>query len=61
MTSRVFELYYINAAEVKALITPIMSESGKIASTSAAAVDTEAGKGGDTAQYEGYDSCLRFS
>ncbi|MCX5632199.1 MAG: hypothetical protein NTW93_00750 [Phycisphaerae bacterium] len=48
MTSRVFELYYINAAEVKALITPIISESGKIASTSAAAADTEAGKGGDT-------------
>ncbi|MGB8227089.1 MAG: hypothetical protein WCE45_09560 [Sedimentisphaerales bacterium] len=49
MTSRVFELYYINAAEVKALITPILSESGKIASTTAAATDTEAGKGGDTA------------
>jgi type II secretory pathway component GspD/PulD (secretin) len=48
MTSRVFELYYINAAEVKALITPILSESGKIASTSAAVADTEAGKGGDT-------------
>jgi type II secretory pathway component GspD/PulD (secretin) len=47
MTSRVFELYYVNAAEVKALITPIMSEFGKIASTSPAAVDTEAGSGGD--------------
>ncbi len=47
MTSRVFELYYVNAAEVKALITPIMSEFGKIASTSAAATDTEAGTGGD--------------
>ncbi|MDD5460002.1 MAG: hypothetical protein PHF37_11490, partial [Phycisphaerae bacterium] len=48
MTSRTFELYYVNAAEVKALIAPILSESGQIASTSAAAVDTEAGAGGDT-------------
>lgn len=47
MTSRVYTLNYINAAEVKALITPIMSEFGKIASTSAAATDTEAGTGGD--------------
>ncbi|MBN1788326.1 MAG: hypothetical protein JW806_08020 [Sedimentisphaerales bacterium] len=49
MTSRVFELYYVNAAEIKALITPILSESGEIASTTAASVDTEAGQGGDTA------------
>jgi len=48
MTSRIFELYYVNAAEVKALIVPAMSELGKISSTTAAAVDTEAGKGGDT-------------
>jgi len=48
MISRVFELYYVNAAEVKALIAPILSESGQIASTSAAAVNTEAGEGGDT-------------
>jgi len=47
MTSRVFELHYINAAEVKALIMPIMSEFSKIASTSAASVDTEAGQSGD--------------
>ena len=47
MTSRVYELNYINAAEVKALITPIMSEFGKIATTSAAPTDTEAGNGGD--------------
>ena len=47
MTSRVFELNYINAVEVKALITPIMSEFGKIASTSPAATDTEAGQSGD--------------
>jgi type II secretory pathway component GspD/PulD (secretin) len=47
MTSRVFELYYVNAAEVKALITPVMSQFGKIASTTPAALDTEAGQGGD--------------
>jgi len=47
MTSRVFELYYVNAAEIKVLITPIMSQFGKIASTSPAALDTEAGQGGD--------------
>jgi type II secretory pathway component GspD/PulD (secretin) len=47
MTSRVFELYYVNAAEVKALIMPVMSEFGKIASTSPAALDTEAGQSGD--------------
>jgi type IV pilus assembly protein PilQ len=48
MTSRVYTLYYINAAEAKTLITPILSATGKISSTSAAAVDTEAGEGGDT-------------
>ncbi|MDD5010871.1 MAG: hypothetical protein PHQ00_01980, partial [Phycisphaerae bacterium] len=47
MTSRVFTLYYINAAEVEALITPILSESGKIGMTSPAAVNTEAGDGGN--------------
>jgi type II secretory pathway component GspD/PulD (secretin) len=49
MVYKVFTLHYINAAEVKALITPLKSESGKITSTTAAVVDTEAGKGGDTA------------
>jgi type II secretory pathway component GspD/PulD (secretin) len=48
MTDKVFTLYYINAAEVKTLITPLLSESGKVTSTTAAGVDTEAGKGGDT-------------
>jgi type IV pilus assembly protein PilQ len=48
MADKVFTLYYINAAEVKALITPLLSESGKLTSTTAAGVDTEAGKGGDT-------------
>ncbi|MDD5327775.1 MAG: hypothetical protein PHY02_08190 [Phycisphaerae bacterium] len=49
MSHKVFTLYYINAAEVKALVTPLLSESGKVTSTTAAEVDTEAGKGGDTA------------
>jgi type II secretory pathway component GspD/PulD (secretin) len=48
MVHKVFTLYYINAAEVKTLITPLLSESGKVTSTTAAALDTEAGKGGDT-------------
>jgi type II secretory pathway component GspD/PulD (secretin) len=48
MVHKVFTLCYINAAEVKALITPLLSESGKVTSTTAAGVDTEAGKGGDT-------------
>jgi type II secretory pathway component GspD/PulD (secretin) len=48
MVHKVFTLYYINAVEVKALVTPLLSESGKITSTTAAGVDTEAGKGGDT-------------
>ncbi len=48
MEHKVFILYYINAAEVKALVTPLLSELGKVTSTTAAAVDTEAGKGGDT-------------
>jgi type II secretory pathway component GspD/PulD (secretin) len=47
MVHRVFTLYYVNAAEVKALITPLLSESGKIGTTTAAAVNTEAGQGGD--------------
>ncbi|MCD4831226.1 MAG: hypothetical protein K8R02_05375 [Anaerohalosphaeraceae bacterium] len=48
LTSKVFTLYYVNAAEVKLLITPVLSGSGKISTTTAAAVDTEAGTGGDT-------------
>jgi type IV pilus assembly protein PilQ len=48
MSGRVFSLCYVNAAEVKALITPVLSDAGKIGTTTAAAVDTEAGKGGDT-------------
>jgi type IV pilus assembly protein PilQ len=48
MTSKAFALNYVNAAEIKALIMPVLSELGKIGTTTAAAVDTEAGKGGDT-------------
>ncbi|MDD5064314.1 MAG: hypothetical protein PHQ35_06095 [Phycisphaerae bacterium] len=48
MEHEVFTLYYINAAEVKALVTPLLSDSGKVTSTAAAAVDTEAGEGGNT-------------
>lgn len=48
MSGRVFSLCYVNAAEVKALITPVLSDAGKIGTTTASAVDTEAGKGGDT-------------
>ena len=48
MTSRVFTLNYVNAAEIKALVTPVLSEAGKVGTTSAAGVDTEAGKGGDS-------------
>ena len=48
LTSRVFTLYYVNAAEVKALIEPVISESGKVSTTTSAAVDTTAGAGGDT-------------
>ncbi|MDD5134194.1 MAG: hypothetical protein PHP01_02130 [Phycisphaerae bacterium] len=49
MTSRVYTLNYINAEDAKILIAPILSISGKIASTTAAKVDTDAGSGGDTA------------
>ena len=48
LTSRVFTLYYVNAAEVKALIEPVISENGRISTTTAAATDTTAGAGGDT-------------
>ena len=44
----VITLYYVSAAESQKLITPLLSEAGQIASTTAAAVDTEAGNGGDT-------------
>lgn len=48
LNSRVYTLYYVNAEDVKALITPIMSAIGKIASTAAPKNDTEAGEGGNT-------------
>ncbi|MFA6175429.1 MAG: STN domain-containing protein, partial [Phycisphaerae bacterium] len=48
LTSRVYSLYYLNAEEVKTLITPIMSLVGRVASTTAASSDTEAGSGGNS-------------
>ena len=47
MTSRAYTLYYVNAAEVKALITPVLSEAGKVGTTTPAGTNTEAGEGGD--------------
>ena len=48
LTNKVFTLYYVNAAEVKVLVEPMISENGQISTTTAAATDTEAGDGGDT-------------
>ena len=45
---RVFTLYYVNAAEVKKLIAPVLSSSGTMAASTAAEVDTDAGTGGDS-------------
>ncbi|MHC5120395.1 MAG: hypothetical protein ACYSO7_02575 [Planctomycetota bacterium] len=41
-------LYYINSDEAVKLATPLLSEFGKIGSTTAADAEMEAGKGGDT-------------
>jgi len=48
MVQRVFTLYYVNAAEMQKMITPALSESAEVAASSAAALDTVPGKGGDT-------------
>ncbi len=48
LTYEIFTLYYVNAAEVKALVELMVSETGQISTTTAAATDTEAGSGGDT-------------
>jgi type II secretory pathway component GspD/PulD (secretin) len=48
LTSKVFTLNYVNAAEVKALIEPALSTKGKVSTTTAAAVNTEAGEGGNS-------------
>jgi type IV pilus assembly protein PilQ len=48
LTSEVFTLNYVNAAEVKALIEPALSTKGKVSTTTAAAVNTEAGEGGNS-------------
>lgn len=44
----IIKLYYMTAAEGLNLISPLLSEYGTIAASTAAAVDTEAGEGGDT-------------
>ena len=48
MVQKVFTLYYINAAEIKKLISPALSSSAIVAASTAAETDTEAGDGGDT-------------
>jgi type IV pilus assembly protein PilQ len=48
MVQKVYTLYYVNAAEISKLIKPVLSSSGSIAASTAAAVDTIAGAGGDT-------------
>ncbi|MHC4705897.1 MAG: type II secretion system protein GspD, partial [Planctomycetota bacterium] len=45
---RVFTLYYVNATEVQKLITPALSDDGIVAASTAPAVDTTAGQGGDS-------------
>lgn len=46
--SRVIPLYYITAAEAAKLITPLLSEFGSVASTTASVAGTTTGTGGDT-------------
>ena len=48
MHYEVITLYYISAAEAQKLVAPILSEYGSVTPTTAAAVDTVPGTGGDT-------------
>jgi type IV pilus assembly protein PilQ len=48
MSHEVVTLHYIAAAEAEKLIGPLLSDYGKIATTTPAQTDTTAGKGGDT-------------
>lgn len=48
MVSEIMTLHYITAAEAENLLKPVLSESGQIASTTPALLDTVAGEGGDT-------------
>ncbi|MBN1795239.1 MAG: type II secretion system protein GspD [Sedimentisphaerales bacterium] len=48
MVQRVFTLYYVNSTEMKKLITPVLSASAIVASSTEAGQDTEAGEGGDS-------------
>ncbi|MBW8034670.1 MAG: hypothetical protein FVQ79_03150, partial [Planctomycetes bacterium] len=44
----IIKLYYMTAAEGLNLITPLLSESGTVAASTAAKIDTKAGDGGDS-------------
>lgn len=48
MIQKVFTLYYVNATEMEKLIRPVLSSNALVAASMAAAVDTEAGNGGNT-------------
>lgn len=48
MEQKIFTLYYINATEMKKLITPALSSNAIVASSTAPLQDTEAGDGGDS-------------
>ncbi|MFA5553304.1 MAG: hypothetical protein WDA68_01935 [Phycisphaerae bacterium] len=48
MEQRVFTLYYVNSTEMRKLIRPVLSSAGVVEASTAPAVDTDAGRGGDT-------------
>jgi type II secretory pathway component GspD/PulD (secretin) len=48
MEQRVFTLYYVNSTEMKKLVRPALSVDAVVEASTAAAVDIEAGQGGDT-------------
>ncbi len=60
MKYRVFQLYYISAAEAKSLITPLLSEKGEVQTTAAAetgvpvdeSISSAEGAGDSTAQHD---------
>lgn len=48
MEYRIFTLYYINSDEATKIVEPLLSDSGRMGSTTAAPSEMEAGKSGDT-------------
>ncbi len=48
MEQRVYTLYYVNSTEMRKLIRPALSADGIVEASTAAAIDIEAGQGGDT-------------